>query len=352
MSLIDGKKAMNLDMPARIPRTEYSLEYHYALQKRVTGIDVDETSSDEVKRKASEDLKRIWNFDFFWSVDVFTNFFGDFYTKMGHAAYAANGSDYDNVISCPFENVEQALNFEPQKQYGTTPKEELVRFFNEKYEQKCKNSPGGVNTIGTYTTFISGAIDMFGWDMFLMALGTDSEECGKMMTRYSDYMMQYYEALAETDSPYILIHDDIVWTSGAFVSPKWYREYVFPAYKRYLKPLENTGKKILYCSDGNFTEFIDDIADCGFHGFIFEPDTSLEYIAKNYGNTHVIIGNADTRILLSGTKQQISDEVKRCMEIGKSCPGFFMAVGNHIPANTPVENALYYNECYEKMSIR
>lgn len=23
-----------------------------------------------------------------------------------------------------------------------------------------------------------------------------------------------------------------------------------------------------------------------------------------------------------------------------------MAVGNHIPSNVPVENALYYNECY------
>ncbi|MCL2519366.1 MAG: hypothetical protein FWF15_12465 [Oscillospiraceae bacterium] len=40
------------------------------------------------------------------------------------------------------------------------------------------------------------------------------------------------------------------------------------------------------------------------------------------------------------------------MDIGKKYPGFFMAVGNHIPANTPVDNALWYNECYEKMSRR
>ena len=40
------------------------------------------------------------------------------------------------------------------------------------------------------------------------------------------------------------------------------------------------------------------------------------------------------------------------MDIGKRCPGFFMAVGNHIPANTPVDNALWYNEYYEKMAVR
>ena len=36
----------------------------------------------------------------------------------------------------------------------------------------------------------------------------------------------------------------------------------------------------------------------------------------------------------------------------KKCPGFIMAVGNHIPANTPVDNALWYNECFEKMLKR
>ena len=52
------------------------------------------------------------------------------------------------------------------------------------------------------------------------------------------------------------------------------------------------------------------------------------------------------------TKEEIRAEVQRCMDIGKSCPGFFMAVGNHIPANTPVENALYYNEVYEELARR
>jgi hypothetical protein len=40
------------------------------------------------------------------------------------------------------------------------------------------------------------------------------------------------------------------------------------------------------------------------------------------------------------------------MSVGKRCPGFFMAVGNHIPADTPVQNALYYNEVYQELSNR
>ena len=86
--------------------------------------------------------------------------------------------------------------------------------------------------------------------------------------------------------------------------------------------------------------------------FVLEPTTDITYIAEKYGKTHAFVGNADTRILLSGTKADIRAEVERCMSIGKDCPGFFMAVGNHIPANTPVENALYYNEVYEELSRR
>jgi hypothetical protein len=40
------------------------------------------------------------------------------------------------------------------------------------------------------------------------------------------------------------------------------------------------------------------------------------------------------------------------MDIGKRCPGFFLAVGNHLPTNTPVDNALWYNEAYEKLGRR
>ena len=125
-----------------------------------------------------------------------------------------------------------------------------------------------------------------------------------------------------------------------------------PNYRKLYAPLIESGKKVIFVSDGNYTEFIDDIAATGISGFFFEPLTDLEYITEHYGQTHIIIGNADTRILLMGTREDIRREVERCIELGRSCPGYFMSVTNMIPANTPVENALYYNEVYEELSHR
>ena len=149
----------------------------------------------------------------------------------------------------------------------------------------------------------------------------------------------------------VMIHDDIVWTEGHFINPAWYRKYVFPNMEKNLSILRQAGKKIIFTCDGNFTAFIDDVAPF-VDAFVMEPTTDMKYIAEHYGKTHAFVGNADTRVLLLGDKQDIYNEVKRCMDIGRDCPGFFMAVGNHIPPNTPVDKCLWYNEFYEELGRR
>jgi uroporphyrinogen-III decarboxylase len=186
----------------------------------------------------------------------------------------------------------------------------------------------------------------------LLAAGVDPKRFGEMTNRYVSWIQQYYAALGKADVPVVMVHDDIVWSSGPFISPRWYREYVFPNYKKLFAPLLESGKKVMFTSDGDYTRFIDDIAGCGVHGFVLEPWTDMQYIADHYGNTHAFIGNADTRILLRNNKAEIRAEVERCMAIGKQYPGFFLAVGNHIPSNTPVDAVLYYNDVYQALSRR
>jgi len=352
MSLVDGMAAINLEMPPRVPRTEYSVESHWAVVRVVTGIDVDEHSPAEIQDQARKTFIKAWNYDFIWSTLIGGDVFGNFRTRMGHAVYAAGGVDFDPHIYCPFNDPEEVLNLDFWEVYGQWDKRKLVEDFERHYEMNCENNPDAVNMTGIYVTCISGLIEILGWEMLLIAAGLDPKRFGELTNRYVSWIGQYFEALAEADVPVVMIHDDIVWTAGPFIHPDWYRQYVFPNYKKLFRPLIDSGKKIMFTSDGNYTEFIDDIADCGIHGFVLEPTTDMEYIAEKYGKTHVFIGNADVRVLMFGRKEDIRAEVERCMRIGKGCPGYFMAVGNHIPPNTPVENVLYYNEIYEELSRR
>lgn len=352
MSYQDGWSAINLEMPARIPRTEYSAAMHWKLIEAVTGIDVGVNSTPEEQSKAALAFMRAWDYDFFWSILIEHTEFGTLYTDMGHAEYMAGGVDRRDNITTPFTNPEEVLSFDPWETFGEKDQAKLTQRFEAHYQANCKQYTFGVNMTGIYITLISGLIDLFGWDMLLLAAGTDPKRFGDLTNRYASWIQQYFDALADADVPVVMIHDDIVWASGPFIQPAWYREYVFPNYKKYFAPLRESGKKIMFTSDGNFDEFVDDIAEAGVHGFVFEPLTDLEYIVEQYGQTHVIIGNADVRFLLNGTKEQIRSEVTRCISLGRDCPGFFMAVGNHIPPNTPVENVLYYNQVYEELCHR
>lgn len=352
MSLKNGISALRMEMPDRIPRTEYSAHFHWELVKRVTGIEVDSKCTEKIKEKASSQFVKEWDYGMFWNILTHNNVFDGKYTKLGHAEYMADGEDFSSETSQLLEDPEDVFSFDPFEVYGVKDKKILTKEYDENYEKMCLEYPDTVNMTGIYVTCISGALEILGWDTLLMAAGMDIKEFGAFLRRYEKWIGQYFEALAECKAETVMIHDDITWTNGAFLAPEFYREYVFSAYKRLFEPLLEAKKRILFTSDGNYTEFMQDIAECGVHGFVFEPCMNLEKICSQYGKTHVLVGNADTRILLMGDKEAIRQEVKRCIEVGKKCPGYFLAVGNHIPANTPVENALWYNEFYEKYSRR
>lgn len=352
MSYQDGLAALNLEMPDFVPRTEYSAEMHWELIEAVTGIHVSNDSSTQQQTEAASAFMKAWNYGLSWNVFADHAQLGKYYSDMGHANYASEGEDFRPVGESVFRDEDDVLTFDAMECLGRKNTADLVKLFNNNYEKNCAMKPDLVNMTGIYITCMSGLIDLFGWDLLLTAAGIDATGFGQVTERYTEWIMQYFTALAQSDSPVVMIHDDIVWTSGAFLKPHWYRQYVFPAYKKLFAPLHEAGKKILFTSDGDYTEFIDDIAQCGINGFVMEPTTDMGYIAERYGKTHCIIGNADTRALMFGSREDIYAEVKRCMDIGKKCPGFFLAVGNHIPPNTPVESALYYDECYRKLGKR
>jgi uroporphyrinogen-III decarboxylase len=64
------------------------------------------------------------------------------------------------------------------------------------------------------------------------------------------------------------------------------------------------------------------------------------------------MGNADCRILQFGTREDIEREIKRCIDLGRNCPGYFMLTSNHIPNGIPLENVDFYFETFERMRKR
>lgn len=338
MSYEIGMKAIRLEMPERVAHTEYCS--NYALVRAVTGLD---------PLKDKEAWKRFndaWEIDLLWVTNdgpVPWEKRGRV-TDMGHAEFLEGGIDKRERVYCPFKDVEEVLSFDAVEEYGLPDMEELVRYYENFYLNGQRNNPNQVFPGGYYKTIVSGAIQAFGWEMFLMA-AADRKRFDKVLESFYRLSLHHFKAWAKTSIEVFICHDDMVWSEGPFMHPDFYREAIFPRYKKLWEVLHEASKVVLFCSDGDWTMFVDDIAEAGADGFIFEPITSFDYIVERYGKTHVIIGSkVDCRTLTFGTREQIKREVDETLRLAKDCPGFFFAVGNHIPSNVPVENALFYFE--------
>jgi uroporphyrinogen-III decarboxylase len=332
-----GIAAIRLQAPVEVPHTQYITHPQW--------LDVLRKKAGKPKSGFAELL----DFDFIWSTDGPGDMAGR-WTDMGHAVWMPDGSDYRLPKESPFHDPEDIYNLDVFAEYGRVDVQKQAEKYRAWYAKARKTDavvPGGL-----YRSVVSFAIAAFGWENLLLAAGTDPERFGNVLNRWADLLMGYVRAWTKTDIEVFLTHDDMVWTAGGIFRPEFYRAYVFPNLNRYWDCVHEAGKKVLFCSDGNFTEYVDDLAAAGADGFIFEPTTDLEYVVRKYGRTHVIIGNADCRILTFGTKDQVRVEVKRCMDTGRDCPGFFFAVGNHIPPNVPIENAEACVEAYRETRTR
>ncbi|MBC7316444.1 MAG: hypothetical protein H5T70_08515, partial [Chloroflexi bacterium] len=108
---------------------------------------------------------------------------------------------------------------------------------------------------------------------------------------------------------------------------------------------KEAGKKVIFCSDGDWSMFVDDIVEAGADALCFEPMLPLEPVVERYGQTHCLISSkVDARTLTFGIPDQIRAEVDATLALAPRCAGLMVAVGNHIPSNVPVANALYYFE--------
>ena len=356
MSHERGWKAINLEMTDKIPHHQYISHDEFILKKG--GIDTRDPSQ---KHLAWPRLAKALDYDFVFNFYEMPLIKGR-ETKMGHAAWSnidssggssnEQGGEKDANISAPFKTVEEVLSFDPVEEYGIPDFKDMVSTFSQNMEEGKKFYPDAVYTGGRYHSLFSACIRTFGWDMFLNSVAVNEERFDRVLNGFLELTIAEAKAWLETDMRVYITHDDIVWSTGTIFSPAFYKKYIFPKYKKLWDILHEKGIKVLYCADGNFNDYIDDVIEAGADGLIFEPLTSLDYVVEKYGKTHVIMGNADCRILMLGNKEDIYKEVKRCIDLGRNCPGYFFVFGNHIPNKIPIDNIYYMFEVFEKLRKR
>ncbi|HHW09769.1 MAG TPA: hypothetical protein GXX29_07340 [Firmicutes bacterium] len=340
---------IHLKNPARWAHTEYSLDYHLHYRQKKTGLPPHQP----------EGMRRFYDLcglDLLWYTnDGLHKNWQDRgrATDMGHAAYGAGGTDMRRAAESPFTSPEEVWAFDAVAEYGLPDLDEQARMYERVWREEQEKYPNQLVTGGYYKTIVSGAIKAFGWEALLVG-ASDMAKFEKVLDSFFRFTLHHMRAWAQTGAEVIIQHDDFVWTAGPFMHPDIYRKIIIPRYVELWKPLHAAGKKVLFCSDGTYTMFMEDIIAAGADGLIFEPTNDFRFVAERFAGTVALIGSAvDCRDMTFRSWEVVQESIDRTLELIKEAPGFVFAVGNHLPANIPEEMLeKYFNYLLPRLERR
>ena len=325
--------------------TEYSMEYHAEYLERLTGVGSDHP---EFHARAYDAME----FDFLWGTNDGLVNWGEAgrTTNMGHAVYAADGSDQSAPTASPFTAPEEVWAFDAVAEYGLPDFDEQVQAYESWAQGQRSRCPNQLTSGGYYQTVVSGAIAAFGWEMLLIG-ASDPARMEKVFDSFFRRTLFHMEAWAQTSVEVLIQHDDFVWTAGPFMHPDIYRQVIIPRYAGLWRPLHAAGKKVLFCSDANYSVFVDDLAEAGADGFIFEPCVDFGMMAERVGSSHCLVGSCvDCRDLTFGHREKVKQDIDRTFAALEKCRGGILAVGNHLPPNIPASMLdLYYENVIPRL---
>ncbi|MDP1992971.1 MAG: cobalamin-dependent protein [Syntrophales bacterium] len=211
-----------------------------------------------------------------------------------------------------------------------------------KWDVFDKILPKGMKAILLLGKIYTPAWMYMGAETFFSALETDEELAGAIINKIGDIQLQTF--LRVTEHPCVgavLNPDDIAFNTGLLVHPKYLRKYLFPWYKKMGKICREKRIGFIFHSDGDCTEVMEDLIDCGFHAFNpIQPNAmSIVEVKKKWGKKLCLIGNINLDSTLTlGTPEDVRAEVyERIRTIGPG-GGYMVSSSNSITDYVPPEN--------------
>ena len=248
------------------------------------------------------------------------------------------------VVERPFKTYREMLrhlkNYDP-REYEPKSAEEIAEICRRTYQHYQGILKDLTLVAGqTYLTLFTFFIVRVGWRFLARLMLKDVEVFDEVAEKYAEVTRRHTEAWAESGIKVFVCHDDIAFREGPVMSPDWFREHVFPLYKKIWQPLKNREIKVLFLSDGNYLSLIDGLIEAGAEGFKINPDARLsrrdiENLCANYGGKKVLALSPRWDIIKNKGVEEAVSEVEFITALAQRFNGvFFHGLGNtpHIEA--------------------
>ena len=169
----------------------------------------------------------------------------------------------------------------------------------------------------------------------------------KMMEQRADSIIAITEKmLEEVDIDMFAFWEDMAYKAGPLISPRMFRKFAFPHYKRVCEWLRNHGIEFIALdSDGDITELIPIWLDAGINVlYPFEVAAGMDVVSvrREYGHDLMIMGGIDKRSVAIGGKT-MKNEVDRVMPLVED-GGYMPHLDHGAPPDISWDNMCEYME--------
>ncbi|MBU1945101.1 MAG: hypothetical protein KKE36_15685, partial [Actinobacteria bacterium] len=212
------------------------------------------------------------------------------------------------------------------------------------FEEVAGMLPPGMKTIGMLSpaAVFGNVSQSMGLENFSYAIYDDLPLVERLFEIVGSTYVEIARRMVEAPGlGAVLMSDDLAHTGGCLVSPAVYRTYVFPFYRRIGDILEAAGLPFIFHSDGDITEVLDDLSDCGIKAIHpIEPQAmDIVEVKKRFGDRFCIFGNIDLdHTLTRGSVPEVVEQVKERIRVLAPGGGYGLSASNSIPDYVKPEN--------------
>lgn len=159
-------------------------------------------------------------------------------------------------------------------------------------------------------------------------------------------------ALEEVEVDYFNFFEDFAYKTGPLLSPKLFRRFLMPAYKRIIAHLHRHGVKFIWLdSDGNPEVLIPLMLEAGINClWPLEAAAGMDPVGlrEEYGRDLRLSGGIDKRALAKG-RDAIDEELGRRLRPLLPDGGYIPTIDHTVPPDVPYDNFMYYIEQKRRM---
>ena len=174
----------------------------------------------------------------------------------------------------------------------------------------------------------------------------DPEFIHEVMEITSQATIKFTEALSEIG---VGVGYSEAPASCDLISPKMYRELVFPYHKKIVDHFkeQKVGVGLHVC--GNANPILEDIVNTGVSNISVDSGTDLANAAEAARGKAVLIGNVPTDMFLAENKADMKKSVEECLAKASNDSGYILAPGCEVPTIAPPEKIDWFMQLAEEV---